>query len=62
MSVTFVSCHARNAVLDGRSASLPLFVAWVSLLSGHPLPSPFLATGVSVDARDALVPAPKVFL
>jgi hypothetical protein len=52
----------RNLVLDGRSASLPLFVAWVSLLSDRPLPSPFLATGVVLEGREELVPAPREYL
>jgi hypothetical protein len=54
----FVSVRGRKVLLDGRSASLPLFVAWVALLSGRKLPSPFLATGVALDAGDALLAAP----
>ncbi len=54
----FVSVRGRRVLLDGRSASLPLFVAWVALLAGRALPAPFLATGVALDAGEALVPAP----
>ncbi|WP_375742449.1 hypothetical protein NR800_25595 [Corallococcus interemptor] len=58
-----VSPRGRNVTLDGRSASLPLFVAWVALLSGLPLPSPFLGTGVALEAHgEALAPAPREFL
>jgi hypothetical protein len=58
----FVSPKGRGLTLDGRSASLPLFVAWVALLSGRTLPSPFLATGVVLDGQQALVPAPREYL
>ncbi len=54
----FVSVRGKRVMLDGRSASLPLFVAWVALLSGRALPVPFLATGVALDAGEALVSAP----
>lgn len=54
----FFSVRGRKVTLDGRSASLPLFVAWVALLAGRALPAPFLATGVALDAGEALVPAP----
>ncbi|WP_164016568.1 hypothetical protein [Pyxidicoccus trucidator] len=54
----FVSVRGRRVLLDGRSASLPLFVAWVALLAGRELPAPFLATGVALDAGEALVSAP----
>jgi predicted S18 family serine protease len=54
----FFSVRGRKVLLDGRSASLPLFVAWVALLAGRELPAPFLATGVALDASDALVSAP----
>lgn len=58
----FVSPKGRGLTLDGRSASLPLFVAWVALLSGRSLPSPFLATGVVLDGQEALTPAPREYL
>jgi hypothetical protein len=58
----FVSPKGRGMTLDGRSASLPLFVAWVALLSGRALPSPFLATGVVLDGQEALTPAPREYL
>ncbi len=58
----FVSPKGRGLTLDGRSASLPLFVAWVALLSGRALPSPFLATGVVLDGQQALVPAPREYI
>ncbi|QSQ27164.1 hypothetical protein JY651_20610 [Pyxidicoccus parkwayensis] len=54
----FFSVRGRKVTLDGRSASLPLFVAWVALLAGREVPSPFLATGVALDGSEALVPAP----
>ncbi|MHA7634552.1 hypothetical protein [Corallococcus sp. M7] len=58
-----VSPRGRNVTLDGRSASLPLFVAWVALLAGLPLPSPFLGTGVALEAHgEKLAPAPREFL
>ncbi|NOK39780.1 hypothetical protein HMI49_42120, partial [Corallococcus exercitus] len=58
-----ISPRGRNVTLDGRSASLPLFVAWVALLSGLPLPSPFLGTGVALEAHgERLAPAPREFL
>ncbi|RKH53492.1 hypothetical protein [Corallococcus llansteffanensis] len=58
-----VSPRGRGVTLDGRSASLPLFVAWVALLSGRPLPSPFLGTGVALDEHgERLAPAPREFL
>lgn len=58
-----VSPRGRGVTLDGRSASLPLFVAWVALLSGRPLPSPFLGTGVALEAHgERLAPAPREFL
>lgn len=57
-----VSPKGRNLTLDGRSASLPLFVAWVALLSGRPLPAPFLATGVVLDGQEALQPAPREYI
>lgn len=56
------SCRARGVVLDGASASLPLFVAWIALQSGVPLPEPFFATGVAVTGSDALAPAPRAYL
>jgi len=58
----FLSPRGRGITLDGRSASLPLFVAWVALLAGRPLPAPFLATGVSQKGTDALTPAPREYL
>jgi hypothetical protein len=58
----FVSPKGRGLTLDGRSASLPLFVAWVALLSGRALPSPFLATGVVLDGQQALLPAPREYI
>lgn len=58
----FFSARPRGVTLDGRSASLPLFVAWVALLSGRSLPAPFLATGVVLDGQAALTPAPREFL
>ncbi|RKG77106.1 hypothetical protein [Corallococcus terminator] len=58
-----VCARGRNVTLDGRSASLPLFVAWVALLSGRPLPSPFLGTGVALEEHgERLAPAPREFL
>lgn len=58
----FVTSRARGLLLDGRSASLPLFVAWVSLLAGTRLPEPFFATGVALDDSSALIPAPREFI
>lgn len=58
----FVSSRGKQSVLDGRSASLPLFVSWVALLSDKPLPEPFLATGVVNDSSDRLNPAPREYL
>lgn len=58
----FVSPRGRGLTLDGRSASLPLFVTWVALLSGRALPTPFLATGVVLDGQQSLVPAPREFI
>lgn len=58
----FCSFRGRSVVLDGASASLPLFVAWLSLLSGAALPEPFLATGVAPLGSDRLSPAPRVYL
>ncbi|WP_147446464.1 hypothetical protein [Corallococcus sp. CA047B] len=58
-----VSPRGKALTLDGRSASLPLFVAWVALLSGRPLPSPFLGTGVALEEHgERLAPAPREFL
>jgi len=57
----FVSTRGRHITLDGRSASLPLFLGWLSLLSGRALPEPFLATGVVMDGH-ALLPAPEAFI
>ncbi|MBU8895761.1 hypothetical protein KRR26_09105 [Corallococcus sp. M34] len=58
-----VSPRGKGVTLDGRSASLPLFVAWVALLSGQPLPTPFLATGVALDEHgEKLAPAPREYL
>ncbi|MFB1485096.1 hypothetical protein [Corallococcus sp. RDP092CA] len=58
-----VSPRGRDVTLDGRSASLPLFVAWVALLGGLPLPSPFLGTGVALEAHgERLAPAPRELL
>lgn len=56
------SLRGRDVVLDGASASLPVFVAWLSLASGAPLPEPFLATGVAPFGSDALSPAPRAYL
>jgi hypothetical protein len=58
----FVSSKARGLVLDGASASLPVFVAWTALLAGMALPDPFLATGVALDASGALAPAPRDYI
>ncbi|MCY1032846.1 hypothetical protein OV207_15355 [Corallococcus sp. BB11-1] len=58
-----VRARGGSVTLDGRSASLPLFVAWVALLSGRPLPSPFLGTGVALEEHgERLAPAPREFL
>lgn len=57
----FVQARAKALVLDGRSASLPVFLAWLSLLVGRPLPDPFLATGVALDS-ECLLPAPEAFI
>lgn len=57
----FVSIRGHHITLDGRSASLPLFLTWLSLLSGRVLPEPFLATGVVVDGH-TLLPAPAAFI
>lgn len=57
-----VSPLGQRVMLDGRSASLPLFVAWVALLAGQPLPTPFLATGVALEGQEALAPAPLEYL
>jgi hypothetical protein len=54
--------RGRKLTLDGRSASLPLFVAWVALLLGRPLPVPFLATGVALEGQEALAAAPFDYL
>lgn len=58
----FVTSKARGLVLDGSSASLPIFIAWTALLAGVALPDPFLATGVSHDASGALAPAPRAYI
>lgn len=58
----FVSSMARALVLDGASASLPIFVAWTALLAGVALPDPFLATGVALDASGNLAPAPREYI
>lgn len=57
-----ISFRPRGVQLSGASASLPLFVAWIALLQGVPLPDPFFATGVSVEASATLAPAPRAFL
>jgi hypothetical protein len=57
-----VSPRGRGLRLDGRSASLPLFVAWVALLASRPLPSPFLATGVALEDSETLAAAPREYL
>lgn len=57
-----ISSRARGVVLDGASASLPLFVVMVALLSGASLPDPFFATGVALEGSDALSPAPRAYL
>ncbi|XXF78563.1 hypothetical protein P2318_02050 [Myxococcaceae bacterium GXIMD 01537] len=57
-----ISPRYRGLKLDGRSASLPLFVAWVALLSGRALPAPFLATGVVLEGQEAIAPAPREYL
>ena len=56
-----LACRGRGTVLDGASASLPIFVAWVALLADRSLPTPFLATGVATHGTDALEPAPHAF-
>ncbi len=56
-----LSCRGRGTVLDGASASLPIFVAWVALLADRPLPTPFLATGVATHRTDSLEPASRAF-
>lgn len=58
----FVSSNARVLVLDGASASLPLFVAWTALLAGTALPDPFIATGVALDTTGNLSPAPRDYI
>lgn len=57
----YVAARAEDLLLDGRSASLPLFLTWLSLLTSTPLPDPFFAAGVCLD-RDSLVPAPAEFI
>ncbi|MFM7201003.1 MAG: hypothetical protein ACKO6N_09455 [Myxococcota bacterium] len=47
--------------LGGRSAALPLWLGWLSLLTGRALPQPFLATGVIFDDAQ-LQPAPRAFI
>lgn len=58
----FVSARGRGVVLDGASASLPIFVAWIALLASAPLPDPFFATGVAIAGSDALAPAPRAYI
>jgi hypothetical protein len=58
----FVSSKARGLVLDGASASLPVFIAWTALLAGVALPDPFLATGVALDTSGVLAPAPRDYI
>ncbi|MBN1204711.1 MAG: hypothetical protein JXB05_07285 [Myxococcaceae bacterium] len=57
-----ISPQGRKLLLDGRSASLPLFVAWVALLMGRPLPVPFLATGVVFEGQETLAAAPRDYI
>lgn len=57
-----VSSKARGLVLDGASASLPVFIAWTALLAGIALPVPFLATGVALDTSGVLAPAPRDYI
>jgi predicted S18 family serine protease len=57
-----ISPRGRGLVLDGASASLPVFVAWVALLAGKPLPDPFFATGVATPGTDALAAAPRGYI
>jgi len=54
-----VTCPAAGLVLEGASASLPLFVAWTALVARRALPEPFFATGAALDGGGALVPAPR---
>lgn len=56
------SSRARGVVLDGASASLPLFVTWIALLSGSRLPDPFFAAGVAIEGSDALAPSPRAYI
>ena len=58
----FVSSKAKSLVLDGASASLPVFIAWTALLAGVALPDPFLATGVALDTSGVLAPAPRDYI
>ena len=58
----FVSSKIKGLVLDGASASLPLFIAWTALLAGVALPDPFLATGVALDTSGDLTPAPREYI
>jgi hypothetical protein len=57
-----VSARAESLALEGWSAALPVFVAWLSLLSGAPLPEPFLAAGVVDDRSDALLAGKREFI
>lgn len=57
----FFSARGKNLTLDGRSASLPLFIAWLSLLFHRPLPGLFLASGVALDS-ELLLAAPAAFI
>lgn len=47
--------------LGGRSAALPLWLGWLSLLTRRELPQPFLATGVIFEDAQ-LQPAPRAFI
>ena len=53
---------ASQTSLDGASASLPIFVAWLSLLCGAALEEPFYATGVAAPITGALTPAPRPYI
>lgn len=57
-----ISARAESLALEGWSAALPVFVAWLSLLSGKPLPEPFLAAGVVDERTDALLAGRRDFI
>lgn len=60
----FLDSPAQNLVLEGASASIPLFVAWIALLSEKPLPEPFLAAGCADGSNQsgAVLSAPREFI